>query len=204
MEIVAKVNFEDQMIRDLINKRYAEHGRLARLVANATVIRLPRMATSTEVNLEFHLLPEIAELIAEAKPGLKAELRIEVCEEGYSGKAIVVCGFSGRPLMPYRFVRNNVEGHVEKIFFSALQGLVTLTATEDGQVVIADQKITVHDDRVAIETVPLYTGPDAETARYPQRYSNAVTAAVNRARCPGCMMPHYALEKGAFMGKPTR
>lgn len=109
------------------------------------------------------------------------------------GKAVVICGLRGEKLKP-RYVRERGIPCQENILFYT-RGYTRITAQPHGDITIERfiPRLTKEKEVIEINHEALWSGNRKDLPEELSCYKPAVEAAVEKANCPSCREPHYAL-----------
>jgi hypothetical protein len=134
------------------------------------------------VALEYDAAQEQYTLPAGIPPGTW-ELRIEGVEcVNDEGTATVVCNLEGTKMHGFAFPRARFnQAHFEKD-----KSLATVTANAGGAYVVTVYEVQVSQNRAN------FTQREYPMGTEPSWFKAATTAAIQKARCPGCTCVHFA------------
>ncbi|MFA7253873.1 MAG: hypothetical protein WC107_04935 [Patescibacteria group bacterium] len=112
-----------------------------------------------------------------------ATARIEATEGVFEGQAVVVASSSGKPMNYYREYTIR-DGREKRACFSTPSGLVVVTASHEGKVIV--EKSTVHREgcRAKIVSENIWEGFRNDPHGCPQRYRNAIKAVLRKIDKP--------------------
>jgi len=181
-EIIAKMSYSKGLFDELI-----ENGFKVKAVKGGLIVNFNPVSEEDDNNV--FCIPQ---------PLLMRDynLLLNISENGgaleSTGKATIVCGLSGRPLIPY-YIPSGPSVCGNHAYFSIPNNAITVSSYKNSyDIMIAKHQIVTSKKRATIETTSLWYGqmddllPDCF-----QDFQAAATAARAKANCYHCREPHF-------------